>query len=122
MPDPKQDGATDANKGRTNPEEDAKKGRVNIEEEAKKGRVTLAGLSRRESLVGLAVGLVTGVVGTVASVVSILTNLRTFSPRQVGRDVTHHRVNLSMSARAGLPSATFRLRARVVPAEQTRSV
>ena len=32
------------------------------------------------------------------------------------------RVNLSMSASAGLPSATFRLRARVVPAEQTRSV
>ena len=67
--------------------------------------------------------------------------------RQVGRDVTfsvtsdhgvrgagtpqiasgkaggrHHHVNLSMSARAGLPSATFRFRARVVPAEQTRSV
>ena len=103
MPDPKRDGATDANKGRTNPEK-----------EADKGRVTLAGLSRREALPRLAVVML--VVVVVDRVVNILTNLRTwFSPRQVGRDVTHHRVNLSMSARAGFPRATFR--ARVVPAE-----
>ena len=119
MPDPKRDGATDANKGRTNPEKEANPGRVNIEKEADKGRVTLAGLSRRESLVGLAVGLVAGVVGTVADVVGILTDLRTFSPRQVGHAVSGggepQVFSVSMSARAGLPRVTFRVRA--VPAE-----
>ena len=76
-------------------------------------------LSRRSLLERLAIlGGLAGLAGLGVTVLAWIFPRQ----RQVGLDVTHHRVNLSMSASAGLPSATFRLRARVVPAEQTRSV